>query len=224
MSHGPVGNGLNRNVVLGKLLRLDVDNMGGDYAAAGNPFSGASGDERIWAYGLRNPWRFSFSRYTGDLYIGDVGQDTVEEIDVAPKGEGGLNFGWRAFEGTHVHDGAEATQALATNHTPPVVEFPHGDDSDPLMRGACSVSGGYVYAGSALVDLQGAYLFSDYCSDDIAMFRYCDGTIRDKQRLSDLSRDANLDGVVSFGQDNDGEMYIVSYKNGTILKIVPGEG
>lgn len=216
-NHGEFGNGLNKNTVLGKILRLDVDNAP-SYAAAGNPFSGDDGHEHIWAYGVRNPWRFSFDRVGGDLFIGDVGQNRWEEISFAKAGQGGLNFGWRAYEANEVYDDDPEVMALAQNHTPPIIEVRQEQADGPLLRDSVSITGGYVYRGSAIPALQGVYLFGDFGSEDVAGIRRCGNLFSEPQRIADLSRRAN--GISSFGQDNAGEMYIVFYTSGVVRKII----
>ena len=182
----PHGNGQNTNALLGKILRLDVDS-GDPYAIpADNPF----GNE-VWAYGLRNPWRFSFDKATGDLYIGDVGQNTWEEIDFLPAGSpGGTNFGWNIREGAHDYNGGN-TQGL----TDPVAEYSHSE-------GGCSITGGYVYRGS-MAEWNGIYLYGDYCTGFIWGLIHSDNGWQ-VQRLFDT--DVN---ITSFGQDEAGEIYLV---------------
>jgi glucose/arabinose dehydrogenase len=149
----PRGNGQRLDTLLGKILRIDV-NGGEPYAVPGdNPFAAGGGRAEIWAYGLRNPWRFSFDRLTGDLYIGDVGQGDWEEIDFLPAGSpGGANFGWNLREGLHAYAGD-----LAPGMIEPVAEYGHA-------QGGCSVSGGVVVRSPSLADWQGVYLYGDYCS------------------------------------------------------------
>ena len=148
----PQGNGQNRDALLGKLLRIDVDSAKPYGLPKDNPFLDAADTQpAIWDLGMRNPWRFSFDRQTGDLFIGDVGQDSWEEIDAERAGTGGLNYGWNLMEARHCFQ-AGCDQAGLTL---PVAEYSHQD--------GCSVTGGYVYRGEALPDLVGGYLFSDYC-------------------------------------------------------------
>jgi glucose/arabinose dehydrogenase len=215
-NHGTYGNGLNTDVLLGKILRLDVDGTA-PFAAAGNPFEGGGGLPQIWAYGLRNPWRFSFDRATGDLYIADVGQGDWEEVDIQPASStGGENYGWRAYEGFAVYRAGDVDRVPV--HAEPVLVVEHDTTTD-LLRGACSITGGYVYQGSAIPDLRGVYLFGDYCSDDIGAFRWCEGAVMGDQRVADLRGVGN--GIASFGEDNAGEMYMAFVQDGTVVKIVP---
>jgi glucose/arabinose dehydrogenase len=202
---------------MGKILRYDVDAAGPDYAAPGNPFIGMDGLDEIWAYGVRNPWRFSFDRVTGDLYIADVGQGNWEEVDIqAADSTGGENYGWRAYEGLAVYRMADVDEVPV--HAEPVTVIAH-DSGSATLRGACSISGGYVYRGSAIPQLQGVYLFGDYCSDDVGAFRWCEGAVMGEQRVDDLNGVGN--GLASFGEDNAGEMYIAYVGDGTVVKIVP---
>ncbi len=208
----PDENGLDTTSLLGKILRLDVDNAP-TFAAAGNPFSTPSAPQ-IWLYGLRNPWRFSFDRSTGDMLIGDVGQGRREEIDLYRGfGAGGANFGWRAYEGTYVYD--SDSLPLAGNHTPPIIEVPR-DRSTPFS-GACSITGGYVYRGTEMPALSGVYLFSDYCVDWIGVARICPDAVSAPALLAGWSHSEPL---VSFGEDNAGNLYIV-YLSGQVLRLRP---
>jgi glucose/arabinose dehydrogenase len=200
----PQGNGQNLNTYLGKLLRIDVS-QGDPYTVpADNPFL-KQGKPEIWAYGLRNPWRFSFDRATGDLYIGDVGQDTWEEIDFLPAGsKGGVNFGWNYMEATHPYKG-QPPAGLA--QVDPIFEYKHPT--------GCSVTGGYVYRGSALPSLQGIYLYADYCTGKIS------GLLRDAQgnwQYKQLFETGTF--ISSFGEDDQGELYITSHQNGVVMKLV----
>jgi len=202
----PQANGQNRGTLLGKLLRIDPDG-GEPYAIPeGNPFvDEADAQPEIYAYGLRNPWRFSFDRDAGDLWIADVGQGAREEIDYAPSGQGaGANYGWNLREGAISYSG-EPPQ----DNVEPV--FDYNRDG-----GRCSVTGGYVYRGDAIPGLRGAYLFSDYCDGVIRALRL-DG--RDVEQSASLNLQAPA--VVSFGQDNDGELYVLSLE-GPVYRLVPG--
>jgi glucose/arabinose dehydrogenase len=189
---------------LGKLLRIDVDRH--PEPPPGN-YPGADPD--VWAIGLRNPWRFAFDRATGDLVIADVGQNLFEEIDVARAGESGLNFGWPITEATHCYEPAEGCDTDGL--TLPVFEYGRDD--------GCSVTGGYVYRGSAIPGLASRYLFGDYCSNRVWSFVLEDGAARDVVELSDdlESRDL-VAGLSSFGEDVAGELYVVSLA-GRVFRI-----
>jgi glucose/arabinose dehydrogenase len=193
----PLGNGQNMQTLLGKMLRIDP--RPGDGRAYGippdNPFVGRPDRlPEIWASGLRNPWRYSFDRETGDLWIGDVGQNAWEEIDVEPVGSGGgSNFGWDLLEGTHAFERRRAPGAIA-----PVFEYPNGD-------GSCAVTGGYVYRGDDIVDLTGAYVFADYCGGGLEAFVLRDGRAKQHRSLGE-----RVDALASFGEDTDGELYVLS--------------
>ncbi|MFF0226991.1 PQQ-dependent sugar dehydrogenase [Streptomyces sp. NPDC004629] len=202
----PHGNGQNLGTLLGKLLRIDPHG-GKPYAIPpDNPFvDDPNAKDEIWAYGLRNPWRFSFDAGTGDLLIGDVGQSDWEEIDWAPAdSKGGENYGWSQMEGSHPFRGGTEP----ANHVPPIHEY----DRNGL---GCSVTGGYVYRGKAIPDLKGQYVFSDYC----------DGTLRSLQMengkvigVSDLG--VNGGEVVSFVQGGNGELYTLDL-GGSVSRIDP---
>jgi glucose/arabinose dehydrogenase len=200
----PHGNGQSLNTLLGKILRIDVDH-GDPYAIPhDNPFAGGGGLPEIWAYGLRNPWRFSFDRLTGDLYIGDVGQDRWEEIDFLPAGSpGGTNFGWNYREGLHPYQG---TPPPGLQLVDPVAEYGHDL--------GCAVTGGVVYRGRAMPAWQGIYLFGDYCSGRVwGLLRAPDGTWGQAQLFeSGVS-------VTSFGEDEAGEVYLAAYQ-GSLYQLV----
>jgi glucose/arabinose dehydrogenase len=204
--------------LLGKMLRIDVSAPSGSLMysiPADNPFVGdATVRPEIWAFGYRNPWRFSFDRQTDELYVADVGQGTIEEIDVEPFGMGGRNYGWSQFEGTMTFRGGRLRPG--DTHTPPVFEYPH-DSSSAVLRNACSITGGYVYRGSAIPGLRGAYLFGDYCSTDVAALRYCAGEVREPSRL-DVG--GPLGALVSFGQDEAGELYAISFGAGAQVRRI----
>ncbi len=205
----PWGNAQNLGVLLGKMLRIDVD--GGDpYGVpSDNPFVGQEGARpEIWAYGLRNPWRFSFDRQTGDLYIADVGQNKWEEVDVALAPDpGGQNYGWDIMEGFHCFEPPEGCDP--TGLTPPVVEYGHDK--------GCSITGGYVYRGPTYTDIQGTYFFSDFCTGTIwGLRRRADGW----EWAEFLSTGLN---VSTFGEDEIGEMYVLDYAGGGIYHLVGSE-
>jgi glucose/arabinose dehydrogenase len=198
--HGATGNGQNLKALLGKLLRIDVTNQDTYAIPASNPFG-----TEIWAYGLRNPWRFSFDRATGDLYIADVGQNTYEEVDFQPaSSRGGENYGWRIMEGLHCYDADTCDQSGLVL---PVAEYSHN-------VGGCSITGGYIYRGSKYPVMQGTYFFGDYCSGIIwSLQRDAGGQWQMTRRLRP---DANIS---SFGQDRSGELYVVDL-SGAIYKLV----
>lgn len=200
----PHGNGQNRAVLLGKLLRIDVD-RGDPYGIpADNPFLGVTGARgEIWAYGLRNPWRFAFDREDGLLYIADVGQDAREEVDVASAGTGGLNYGWNIMEGDRCF-GASTCQSSQLEL--PVLAYGHNE--------GCSVTGGYVYRGQASPSLRGQYFYSDYCGGWLKSFRYDNGAPADRRDWG-----LTLGSVLSFGEDSAGELYVLS-ANGKVYRLV----
>ena len=198
---------------LGKMLRLDVD-IPDPYIPADNPFVGQTGvREEIWAYGIRNPWRFSFDSLTGDLYIGDVGQNAWEEIDFQPASSpGGENYGWRCMEGFNCTSNSGCT-CNDTALTLPIHEYGHNL--------GCSVTGGIVYRGP-ITALGGTYFFGDYCSARIWSFRYDGSTMTEfKNRTSELDPPGSdiINDISSFGEDGVGNLYIVDYADGQIFRI-----
>lgn len=214
--HSRQGNGQDITNLFGAILRLDVDAPDEDFVPEDNPLVGREGADEIWSWGLRNPWRFSFDRETGDLYIADVGQNEVEEINYkAASEDGGTNYGWRAYEADRVFD--ESLAEKLEQHEPPIVALPHGADDVPV-RGACSITGGYVYRGEAIPKLQGVYLYGDYCSKDVGAFRHCDGKVVGHQRVPGL-RGLGA-GLSSFGEGNDGELYLIYHGSGHVKRLV----
>ncbi len=206
----PLGNGQDLGALLGKILRIDVDDPppGGPYRIPDdNPFVGRP-DARpeIWAYGLRNPWRFSFDSATGDIWIGDVGQSSQEEIDRAPGGKGGLNYGWNITEGTACYQPEEGCDQGGL--VEPAAVYSHEE--------GCSVTGGYVYRGSELPELRGTYLYSDYCSGTIWGL---DTDTRESAPRVLLSTDRS---VSSFGLDQEGELYLTDISSGELLRVASG--
>jgi glucose/arabinose dehydrogenase len=201
----PLRTGQNLQTLLGKLLRINVDSGDPYSIPPDNPFLGGGGLPEIWAYGLRNPWRFSFDRLTGDLLIGDVGQDAWEEVDFVPAGTpGGMNFGWSYYEGTHPYQ--DQPPASATFNWP-VVEYSHSE--------GCAVTGGYVYRGADLPEWQGIYFYGDYCSGTVW------GLIQTSQGLW-VSKALFQTGaqITTFGVDEAGELYLSDYRSGEILRLV----
>ncbi len=199
----PENRGQDLSTLLGKILRIDpAPAGGGDYDIPDtNPFTSTPGARgEIWAYGLRNPWRFSFDRANGDLWIGDVGQNEVEEIDRAPAGRRGLNFGWNAFEGPRRFGGALRPGSRAT---PPVASYGHAKGQ--------SVTGGYVYRGRAVPALRGRYVYADFGSGRVWSMRAGPrpGNVREETgRLG-----VRLSSVTSFGEDSAGELYVIANQN-----------
>lgn len=200
----PQDHGQNLGSMLGKMLRLDVD-RGSPYAIpADNPVRTRAGARpEIWALGLRNPWRYSFDRATGDLWIADVGQNRWEEIHVASSSAAGLNYGWRRLEGSHPYRGATPADSMQR----PIVEYSHDE--------GCSITGGYVYRGRAVSVLAGAYVFSDYCRGWLRSFRRVGGRPADFTEWDVRS----LGAVTSFGEDSAGELYATTME-GRVVRLV----
>jgi glucose/arabinose dehydrogenase len=198
--------GQNTSVLFGKMNRIDVSTT--PYSIpADNPFAGGGGAGEIWDWGLRNPYRWSFDRQTGDLYIGDVGQNLHEEIDVEPASTGNLNYGWRQMEASECFN--PSTGCNTTGKTLPVYEYDHGP--------GCAVIGGYVYRGACMPGYDGTYFFADYCSHDVSSFQWSSGTIGTVTDQTGLSAGGD---PVAFGQDGYGELYIVRQDTGVVQKIV----
>jgi hypothetical protein len=223
------GNSQDLNNLLGKMLRIDVD--GDDFPAdttknyaipATNPFVGGAAEE-IWSYGLRNPYRASFDRDSGDLYIGDVGQDEREEVDVQPAGEAGHNFGWRLREGTIQ---TPSVGGIAPGATDPIFDYPHDDDGTPFVGAA--VIGGVVYRGP-LESLRGRYFFSDFITGRLWSLRFdlSDSSQFDGSNFSELTDHTltgdprfipdvgSLDPISSFGEDAAGNLYMTKLGSST---------
>ncbi|MDB6131567.1 MAG: hypothetical protein JWM04_2674 [Verrucomicrobiales bacterium] len=215
--HGTIGNGQDRTSFLGKILRIDTSTL--PYKIpADNPFKGsATFKQEIWQFGLRNPWRCSFDRLTGDLWIGDVGQDTREEIDFVPAGQGGLNFGWRPREGKIV--------TPAYTGSPYPAETPVSVVTDPLHdydhATGVSVTGGYVYHGEAVPELQGKYLFADYGSARFWILDRAAGQTLVTEKTTELNPGSSklISGISSFGEDGAGEIYFCDINHGTVFRI-----
>jgi len=211
----PDGNSQDLSNLLGKILRIDVDNTfgGNNYAIPGdNPFvtNGSAADE-IWAYGLRNPWKFSFDSLNNNLWIADVGSQNIEEINMISSSDSGTNFGWRCYEGSAEFD---LTDCPAMNTmTFPIAEYTHNASGNFK----CSITGGYVHRGSVNTDFNGYYFFADYCSNEIGIFDFDGGdyTINYSEQFSGNNWSA-------FGEDINGELYIAGVTSGEIFKIIPG--
>jgi glucose/arabinose dehydrogenase len=199
------GNAQNKQSLLGKILRVDVDHGTPYSIPSNNPFNGQSGARgEIWAYGLRNPWRYAFDRVAGNLFIADVGQDQWEEVNVVRSDRAGVNYGWNVMEGSHCFPSGTCNGSA---FQAPVIEYPHSQ--------GCSITGGFAYRGKAIPGLVGSYFYSDWCSSFLKSFRW-NGSITDAR---DWSVGA-LGNVTSFGEDADGEIYVIS-GNGTAYKISP---
>lgn len=205
----PQGNGQNRNSLLGKLLRIDL-RSGDPYTnPSDNPFVGQAGARaEIWALGLRNPWRIAFDRTDRALYIADVGQNAIEEVNVVAASLAGVNYGWKVMEGDRCFGASTCAQAGLTL---PAVTYTHDG-------GACSITGGVVYRGARMPELAGHYFYSDYCAGFVRSFRWSNGQVSDATgwELETSGR------VVSFGEDSAGEMYLLS-SNGTVYRFTNRE-
>jgi hypothetical protein len=206
----PQNNGQRLDTLLGKILRIDVDGAAPYGLPADNPFLGSAGARgEIWALGLRNPFKIAIDRPTGDLYIGDVGQNRVEEIDVAaaPR-RGGENYGWRLTEGSQCFNPSSGCDR--TGQTAPVYEYGHAE--------GCSVTGGVVYRGCRVPALAGSYFFGDFCSGLVRSFRFASGQASELRDWTSGMRGVNAPS--SFGLDAAGEVYIVDY-DGELYRLEP---
>ena len=202
----PHRNGQNRNALLGKMLRINVSRVEPYSIPEGNPYRAqGSGRPEIWSTGMRNPWRFAFDRATNLLYIADVGQNEIEEINVEPANAAGLNYGWNIMEGDRCYRGDSCDRAGLTM---PKVTYNHSG-------GAFSVTGGFVYRGRRIPSLAGHYFYSDYCAGFLKSFRMQNGRVVDRR---DWIPSSSIGHVVSFGEDAAGELYIVS-ESGTVFRI-----
>ena len=202
----PKGNGQDMGTLLGAILRLDVSDPGyegGGYAVPpDNPFAGVEGARaEIWAYGLRNPWRFTFDSETGELWAADVGQNRLEEVNVV---ERGLNYGWNVMEGDEEYSRSLGTESADLEL--PVAVYGRDD--------GCSVTGGYVYRGSRFPSMYGAYVYGDYCSGKIWALRYDGSKVTESIEIADT----NI-RISSFAEDGDGELYILDLR-GEIYRFV----
>jgi uncharacterized repeat protein (TIGR01451 family) len=214
----PDGRAQNVNDLLGKILRLDVD--GGGIASdcgsssnytipANNPFVGTAGCDEIWAIGLRNPWRFSFDRQTGAMFIGDVGQNAIEEIDYQPAGTGGVNWGWNTKEGTACYE--PATGCDSTGLTDPIYEYEHSNNR-------CSITGGFVYRGSQYPALADRYLYADFCTGEVWSLTAVGGNWNGT--LTNNSLAGGIGQIATFGEDANGEVYLGTFSStGLIYRI-----
>ncbi|WP_437806740.1 PQQ-dependent sugar dehydrogenase [Sorangium sp. So ce1078] len=220
------------NSPFGKILRLDP-NAPAPYAASGNPFPGDGA--RTWHYGMRNPWRFGFDRATGDLYIGDVGQNAYEEVDFVPAGVSGLNFGWAKYEGDHADTCNGRTLREGTTHTRPIVDIDRRQSATGPFRDYVSVIGGFVYRGNEVPQLKGVYLFGDYTGGRMGALVQC-GDKTSPLTIILKNPDPNtpnapafvrqgglptFEGLTAIVEDNAGELYFVANRD-SLVKIVPG--
>ena len=233
----PLNAGQDLSSLFGKIIRIDIEQEPYGIPKS-NPFFGQKDKrEEIWAWGLRNVWRFSFDKQTGDKYLADVGQNKWEEVNFEPaSSKGGLNYGWRIMEANHCYDPKEncPTEGLIK----PIIEYPN-DANHPAFAfriieelsfsetdvEGCSVTGGYVYRGQKIKSMQGQYIFGDYCSGNIWTLKVVNGkAINFKNRTEEI----NIGGgefttyISSFGQDSDGEIYIIDY-NGGIYKLIESD-
>ena len=217
--HGTIGNGQDRNTLLGKILRIDpsiTEAADPLYTIPdGNPYKGSlSMRNEIWAFGLRNPWRCSIDRETGDLWIGDVGQGAREEIDFNPAGVGGLNFGWRPREGLIPTPGISETPV--TTATDPIYDYERGL--------GYSVTGGYVYRGNAIAELKGKYIFADYGSARFWVTDPARIAAQGEGATTEITTDINpnrtaVNNISSFGEDAQGELYVCDL-DGQVFRIL----
>jgi hypothetical protein len=213
-SGDPANNAQNLSVLLGKILRIDINTPSSYAMPLSNPFVGRAGADEIWAYGLRNPWKFSFDRGTGALFIGDVGQNLWEEIDFEPAGDqGGRNYGWREMEGSHCYPPSSSCSSVGK--VLPVIEYAHSTENGR------SVTGGYRYRGKKSRALRGFYIYGDFISNRVWAAEF-NGTwvswvLIPQPNATQL--------ISSFGEDEAGELYIASYGSGAVFAIdAPGPG
>jgi len=205
------GTGQDVSDLAGSILRIDVNGTSGYTIPGSNPFVN-QGEARgeVWSYGLRNPWRISFDRETGDLYVADVGQNNLEEVNVSPRTAGGgraANYGWSFTEGSSCFADPGCNPA---EFVLPVVEYDHDD--------GCSVTGGYVYRGTAMPALAGRYFYADFCAGWVRSFRFAGGEATSEREWPDLG---TVGQISSFGEDAEGELYILSGAGGSVYRIVP---
>ena len=211
-ANDPQGNSQKRTTLLGKMLRIDINVESGYAIPPDNPFAMEDFTlDEIWALGLRNPWRFSFDQLTGDMWIGDVGQDEWEEIDYQPgSSTGGENYGWKCFEGNELFSSADPCTGNPEDYTAPLQQYESKSSSD-----GCSVTGGYVYRGANYPDLYGHYIYADYCSGKFwSLSRNCDSSFVNQFLIQ--RRPFEYSG---FGEDVDGELYVAALNEGKIYKI-----
>ena len=205
----PLGNGQNTNTLLGKMLRIDVDSAPApslNYAIPPtNPFATSGGRQEIWLFGLRNPFRFSFDSVTGDLWIGDVGQNNFEEVDRLSSSQGGANLGWNIMEGTHCF--SPATGCSMAGLTLPIFDYDHSQGDDTVI-------GGHVYHGTKAPGLAGLYVFGDFISGRMWTLTQSGSTYTRASLLNVAAND-----IAAIGQDQLGELYVARYSSGAVARI-----
>ena len=206
----PHGNGQNRNVLLAKLLRLNVDRGEPYLIPAANPYAKGGGRAEIWAIGLRNPWRFSFDRFSGLLYIADVGGDRFEEVNVVPMSIAGVNYGWNVMEGPQCSRSSGCDQ---TGLQKPALSYATHENS------TCAIIGGSVYRGQKIPEIKGQYFYSDYCNSWLRSFGFADGKVTDQHEWPI----GKLGSITSFGEDAQGELYMCT-SSGRVYRIIKSPG
>ncbi|WP_294224988.1 PQQ-dependent sugar dehydrogenase [uncultured Chryseobacterium sp.] len=198
----PNNNAQNKNSLLGKLLRLDINATGAYNIPAGNPFVGIDGADEVWAYGLRNAWKFNFDTVSGNVMIADVGQGQIEEINRMPLTQAGINYGWRCYEGNSAYNTTGC--AAQSTMTFPVAAYDHSG-------GKCSITGGYVYRGTQYPALQGRYFFADYCSTQI-------GSLNPDDSIT-WSAASTGNNFSTFGVNNQNELFVAAVNSGKIFRV-----
>ncbi|MCE3076128.1 PQQ-dependent sugar dehydrogenase [Chryseobacterium gwangjuense] len=201
----PNNNAQNKNSLLGKLLRLDINSTGPYNIPSGNPFVGIDGADEVWSYGLRNAWKFNFDTVSGNVMIADVGQGQIEEINRMPLTQAGINYGWRCYEGNNAYNTAGC--AAQSTMTFPVAVYDHSG-------GKCSITGGYIYRGTQYPALQGKYVFADYCSTQIGILN------PDNSIVWTTAFSGN--NFSTFGINNQNDLFVAAVNNGKIFKITYG--
>jgi glucose/arabinose dehydrogenase len=206
----PKGNGQNPNALLAKLLRINVDRADPYSIPPANPYAKGGGRGEVWAIGLRNPWRFTFDRTSGLLYIADVGGDRFEEVNVAPMSAAGVNYGWNIMEGPSCRRSMGCNQAGLQK---PVLSYATHQNS------TCAIIGGSVYRGRKIPEIQGQYFYSDYCNSWLRSFGFADGKVTDEHEWP-VGR---LGSITSFGEDSQGELYICT-SSGRVYRLIKTSG
>ncbi|GAA5090172.1 PQQ-dependent sugar dehydrogenase [Chryseobacterium ginsengisoli] len=198
----PNNNAQNKNSLLGKLLRLDINSTGPYNIPPGNPFVGVDGADEVWAYGLRNAWKFNFDTVSGNVMIADVGQGQIEEINRMPLTQAGINYGWRCYEGNNSYNTAGCP--AQSTMTFPIAAYDHSG-------GKCSITGGYIYRGTQYPALQGRYIFADYCSTQIGILN-SDNSITWTSAFSG-------NNFSTFGVNNQNELFVAAVNSGKIFRV-----